>query len=268
MVHMARTLSPTLAAVVEELELDQPSVVTMDVLSEIAARRELATLPKIIAARLRQHGWLLPTGVRGVWEFAPGSHAGPYGHADPGTPLHAALAANPDLNGAVSLGTAAWAQGFADRVPAPIDVSVPKGTHVPAGLSRSASVTIFTTAVGYVTVKGVPCHRPETVLVHLATDPSAPRSWQAVTEWLPEIAAEADSRTFADELAPRSRAAKVRAGYLLSGLRPDLVAPLTDLVGPPVRFGRRTQQLRRYANSWRVLDFALPADPASWEPSR
>ena len=78
-----RPLSPTLAAVVEELELDQPVVVTADDLSGIVARHGLGTPVKVIAARLRGAGWLLPTPQRGVWEFAPGAHAGAIGHGDP-----------------------------------------------------------------------------------------------------------------------------------------------------------------------------------------
>jgi len=265
---MARSLSPTLAAVVEELELDQTPVVTMGLLHEIADRNQLGTHPKVIAARLREQGWLLPTGQRGVWEFAPGAHAGPYGHGDPTMPLRAALAADPDLAAALALGTAAWARGVADRVPTTLDVAVPAGVHVPAGLARTASVTTFTSAIGYTTVKGVPCHRPETVLVHLSAEPGAPRSWGAVAEWLPDLAAEADAQVFAEEVAHRSRSTKVRAGYLLSGMRPNLAAPLASLVGDPVRFGRRTEQLRRHVSTWRVLDSALPVDPTTWEPLR
>jgi len=263
---MARTLSPTLAAVVEELEVEQPTVVTADVLRDIAARHRLGTSVKVIAARLRQAGWLLPTERRGVWEFAPGAHAGPIGHGDPTLPLQVALAADPHLSAALALGTAAWALGCADRVPSTLDVAVPVGTRMRQPLTRGMAVTTFTTTVGPVTAKGVPCHRPETVLVHLATDPTAPRSWTSVLEWLPDVAAEAKPEVFAAELSGRPRSASVRAGYLLCGLRPDLAAPLKDLVGDTVRFGPRTQPLCRHIGSWRVLDYLLPSDPSTWKP--
>jgi hypothetical protein len=264
---VARTLSPTLAAVVEELELDQPTVVTADLLRRIAERHRLGTSPKVIAARLRQAGWLLPTGRRGVWEFAPGSHAGPIGHGDPTLPLRVALAADSDLSAALALGSAAWAHGFADRVPSILDVAVPVGTRVRAPLARAASVSTFTTSVGYATAKGVPCHRPESVLVHLAVAPTAPRSWTSILEWLPDLAAEADAGLFASELGGRPRAVAIRAGYLLSGLRPDLAAPLKRLAGDVVRVGPRSEPLRRHVASWRVLDYLLPSDPATWEPA-
>jgi len=255
-----------MAAVVEDLELDQPTVVTADLLRDIATRHELGTSPKVIAARLRQAGWLLPTGRRGVWEFAPGSHAGPIGHGDPTLPLRVALAA-PTLPAALALGSAAWAHGCADRVPSTLDVAVPVGTRVRAPLARAVSVSTFSTSVGYVTAKGVPCHRPESVLVHLSASPTAPRSWTSVLEWLPDLAAEADAGLFAAELGGRARAVAVRAGYLLSGLRPDLAAPLERLAGEVVRIGPRSEPLRRHVASWRVLDYLLPSDPATWEPA-
>ena len=265
---MARTLSPTLAVVVEELELDQPTVVTAELLRAIAQRHQLGTEPKVIAARLRRAGWLLPTGRRGVWEFAPGAHAGPIGHGDPTLPLRAALAAEPGLAAALALGTAAWARGYADRVPSTLDVAVPVGTRVRAALARAMAVSTFTTSVGYTTVKGVPCHRPESVLVHLASSPTAPRSWASALEWLPDLAAEMTTEVFAAELSDRPRSVSVRAGYLLSGLRPDLATPLKDLAGEVVRFGSRTEPLRRHVGSWRVLDYLLPSDPTTWEPVR
>lgn len=265
---MPRTLSATLAAVVEDLELDQPTVVTSALLRDIADRRGLRTEPSLIAARLRKAGWLLAAGRRGVWEFAPGSHAGPIGRGDPTLPLRVALAASPDIPAALALTTAAWALGFADRRPATLDVAVPVGTRVPPSLQRSAAVVPFTTNVGYTTAKGVPCHRPESVLVHLATSPTAPRSWPATLEWLPDLASEATADAFTAELQERPRAVAVRAGYLLSGLRPDLAAPLTAMVGAPVRFGPRGERTLRHVAAWRVLDSLLPSDPTTWEPAR
>ena len=262
-----RPLSPTLAAVVEELELDQPVVVTADDLSGIVARHGLGTPVKVIAARLRGAGWLLPTPQRGVWEFAPGAHAGAIGHGDPTLPLRSALAAAPGLPAGLALGTAAWALGFADRVPGRLDVAVPAGVRVPAGLRKETSVTTYATKTGYIARKQVPCHRPEAVLAHLATTPSAPRSWGAVLEWLPDLAAELDHDVLTAELDGRPRAVRVRAGYLLSGLRPDLAAPLAKEASTVVRFGPRTGELRRHAATWQVMDYLLPTDPRTWEPA-
>src|SRR5664279_5081040 len=88
----ARTLGPALAQVVEELELDQPVVVTLNDLAEILRRSHVRSRPVEVARRLRDRGWLLETAQRGVFEFAPGAHAGPYGHGDPFVDLRAYLA--------------------------------------------------------------------------------------------------------------------------------------------------------------------------------
>lgn len=265
---MARVLSPTTAVVVEDLELDQPVVVTMELLREIVARHQLGTSPKVVAARLREAGWLLPTGRRGVWEFAPGAHAGPVGHGDPVLPLRAALAADPDLPAALALSTAAWAHGWADRTPSRLDIAVPVGIRVGRALTGSMAVSTFTSTVGYIKIKGVPCHRPESVLVHLAASPTSPRSWAAISEWLPDLAADLTAETLTTELKGRPRAVSVRTGYLLSGLRPDLAAALRTLAGDVVRFGSRSEPMLRQVSSWRVLDYLLPSDPTTWEAVR
>ena len=259
---MTRTLSRSMGAIVEELELNQPSVVTIDDLRGLAARLGLKTDAKVLAARLRAGGWLLATGTRGVWEFAPGAHTGPYGHADPVTVLRAALARRPDVDAALALGTAAWAHGIADRVPSRLDIAVPAHRPAPAGLAQSASVTVFTSHIGYETRKGVPTHRLESVVVHLAQKPAAVRSWQSVEEWLPELASELDTDLLAQELTGRPNTVAVRVGYLLDGLRPDLSETLRDGVGTKVWFGPRGP-LRRHNARWQVADTILPFDPSS-----
>jgi len=53
---MTRPIPPTLAGVLELLELERPVTVTTE--------------------RLAERGWLLKTGVRGVWENGPPSMPG------------------------------------------------------------------------------------------------------------------------------------------------------------------------------------------------
>lgn len=259
---MTRTLPRTLAGVVEELELEQPRVVTLESIGAIARRLQLRSEPKLVAARLRQHGWLLPTGVRGVWEFAPGSHAGPYGHGDPFTLVQAVLRRHPALPVAVAQGSAAWVHGYADRLPGRPELAVPRGVEVPAPLARLARVSHFDTALELVVAKGVPTHRVETVLVHLAERPSGVRSWSSVAEWLPALAADADVQLVTVELAGRARSTQVRLGYLVQALRPDLAEPLRAAVASKTWFGGRGP-LRRHSQRWQVADTLLPFDPTT-----
>jgi predicted transcriptional regulator of viral defense system len=257
---MARTLSRSLASIVEALELTQPETITLAELAILAKAAGLHTDPKVLAGRLRDRGWLLPTGTRGVWEFAPGAHAGAYGHGEPTMVLRAALVRNPGLGASLALGTAAWAHGLADRLPARLDVAIPREQHIPSGLARETRVTRFTSRLEPASLKHVPTHRIETVLVHLAAQPNAVHSWSSVQEWLPDAAAEADPKLVRKELANRTKTASVRLGYLLETLRPDISASLQPYVGGKVWFGPRGP-LRRHSERWQVADTLLPFDP-------
>jgi AbiEi antitoxin C-terminal domain len=122
--------------------------------------------------------------------------------------------------------------------------------------------TGFTSALGYLQAKDMPTHRPETILVQLAARPTIVRSWDAVLEWLPVLAGALDPDALALELAGRNSSDRVRAGYLLQGLRPDLATALKGDVAGPVRFGSRNATPLRYSRTWHVIDTLLPVDPA------
>lgn len=261
---MSRTLPRSLASVVEDLELDQPELVTMSILRDVLDRNDVATPPKLVAARLRTLGWLLATGTRGVWEFSPGAHAGAISRGNPARPLAATLAAHPNLPAALALSSAAWAHGYADRAPARLEVAVSTGTPAPAALSRATRVVAFTPHLDPVTAKGVPAHQPATILVHMASSPTHVRSWTSALEWLPDLTSDLDPADLRTELDGRSASTRTRAGYLLSGVRPDLAEPLRQHVTGPVRFGRRSGPLVRHNQTWRVLDTLLPSDPQTW----
>lgn len=262
---VTRTLSPVLGAVVESLELEQPQIVTMALLRDLVQRHGIGTDPRLVALRLRQRGWLLATGVRGVWEFAPGAHAGPYGHGDPLGGVKAAALRYPDLRLQVALSTAAWATGHADRVPGRVEVALPLGVRAPAPLSAAARVTRFDARLEPVKVKGAKVHRPETVLVHMAHRPADVRSWESAVEWLPGVAADTDAALVIEELAGRPATTRVRLGYLLQGLRPDVAEPLQSAVKTKTWFGPRGALLR-HSQSWQVADTTLPFDPATLRP--
>ncbi len=262
---MTRTLSRGLAPIVEELELEQPRLVTLEEVTEIAARAGIKTSPAVLAARLRGHGWLVPTGVSGVWEFAPGAHAGPLGWGSPTVLLQAALAHDPGFAGVLAVDAAAWAHGFADRAPSRLTVAVPKGCRVPAGVMRAAQVVRFAGILAPATKQRVPVQQVETMLVHLATRPTDVRSWETVSEWLPEAALEAEVEKVMVELRDRPAAAKVRLGYLLQSLRPDIAAQVSSSVGSKVWFGPRGP-LVRHSQEWQVADTVLPFSPESLSP--
>lgn len=261
----ARTLGSSLAQVVEELELAQPVVVTKPDLQSILADRQIKTPASEVARRLRERGWLLPTGQRGVWEFAPGAHAGPYGHGDPLLALRALLAVDtlPGTQPAACLHSALWLHGLADRAPQPHEVALPPRAHVPASLRRSFRVVRFDAALAPELHDGLPTHRIASVLVHLASRPSDVHSWAIVGEALPDAVERVDVDSLRTELAHATNATKSRLGYLLKG-QDTAHLSLADLgVRPaehPVWFGPRSSP-GRFDREWNVTDTAFHKPP-------
>jgi len=263
---VTRGIPPSYGPLLAELELDAPEVVTMADLTELVERTGIGTEPRLVAARLRERGWLLPTGTRGVWEFAPAAHAGPIGHGDLCLPLRTALAARPTLNAAVCLASAMRAHGLTERAPDRLEVAVPTGTSVPEGLRRSARVVMFEAQLPPRVLRGVPVHERATVLVHLAARPTDVRSWGAVADTLADLVASTEPTDINRELARRPRSVRVRLAYLLQGVAPDLAGRLLppDEGGrsaPKVWFGPRGP-LKRHSTRFSVADALLPFDPA------
>lgn len=254
---MTRSIPPSLAPVIERLELDEARLVTTSDLAGILHEVGVGTAPRTVATRLRERGWLLATGQRGVWEFAPGSLAGAHSRSGPTRLLRAALARR-DVTCALTFQAAAWALGAADRVPSELEVAAATtadARRLPAGLH----VSVFAPHVEPIPAKGVPVLRPASVLVHMAAAPSRVRSWSSALEWLPDLAAEAELDEALRELDGRPATVAARLGYLLQGLRPD-IAQRIDVPATKTWFGPR-RQLVRHDNHWLVADTILPFDP-------
>jgi hypothetical protein len=257
-----------MAKVLERLELERPEIVAIGTLAEIAAEEGIATPAAVLAARMRERGWLLPTGQRGVWEFAPAEVAGPYSSMDPLLPLKAFSATHPDLKPALTMQAAAWALGFADRVPAIIDVAFPEapaGVSLPEGLRAHT----FAPALPVRESRGVDVLAPESLLVHMAASPTRVPSWQSAAEWLPDVACEMGADETLAELAGRRASVRARTGYLLQGMRPDIANAIMEGGAPTakVRFGPRRPSVRN-DERWKIADTVLPFDPEDMEASR
>lgn len=264
---MARTIPPSMAGALERLELEQPTLVTSDELARSLAEDGVRTPVRVVAARLREKGWLLPTDRRGVWEFAPAAVAGPYSRNDPQTPLRAFMLQHPDARCALTFQAAAWAHGIADRVPARLEVAAADPATAPL-LPRSLDVSVFAPHLQTVTIREVPVLAAESVLVHMAARPAAVRSWASAAEWLPGLAAEASWPALSAELHGRPASVIARTGYLLQALRPDLAAAARELSPPATKtwFGPR-RSLLRHDNRWLIADTLLPFDPRTLEPA-
>ena len=264
---MTRSVSPGLAGILEELELEQPTLVTSEHLNKLVAQYGLRTPTKIVAARLRERGWLLPTGRRGVWEFAPAALAGPYSRNDPTTDLRAFLLQRPEAQCGLTFQAAAWAHGFADRVPTRLEVAT-----FTAALSKqlptSLSCSVFAPRLPRTEIRDVPVLAPESVVVHMAARPAAVRSWASALEWLPELAESLSVEQVFVELSQRPASVHARTGYLLQGLRPDIARAIQSLdafkesKSNKTWFGPRGK-LQRHSVTWQIADTILPFDPAA-----
>jgi hypothetical protein len=258
---MTRSIPPSLAPVLERLELDATDLVTTAHLDEILRETRIRTATRTVATRLRERGWLLATGQRGVWEFAPAATAGPYSRGGHTRLLRSALARS-DIACGLTFQAAVWAHGLAERAPSRIEVAAATERNA-RRLPDALDVSVFAPHLGYQTAKGVPALRPASVLTHMATAPNRVRSWTSALEWLPGLAAEIDPAEVLTELDGRPATVTARLGYLLQGLRPDI----TELLPRPSTktwFGPRRPTLR-HDNHWQIADTLLPFDPRHLE---
>jgi hypothetical protein len=259
---MTRTIPASLAPVLEQLELEQADLVTMAHLDELVRMFGVGTQTRTVAARLRDRGWLLSTGKRGVWEFAPAAVAGAHSRGGPTRLLRAALA-RADIACGLTFQAAAWAVGLADRAPSRVEVAAADDRSA-AQLPTALDVSVFKPRLAYATTKGVPVLQPASVLTHMASTPSRVRSWGSALEWLPDIAAEANVGDVLAELDGRPATVSARLGYVLQGLRPDIAA---RIAGPRTKtwFGPRRKMVR-HDSRWQIADTLLPFDPRTLEP--
>lgn len=262
---MARSIPASLAPLVELLELERPTPLSVRQIAELIARTEMRTPTRVAIQRLAARGWLLPSGIRGVWEFAPGERAGAFSDGDPLLPVRAVLAAagsaSPRHLPSVALGSALWLHDLADRAPDIPEVAIPEKTAVSAPLARRCRVVHFSARVPSVRKRGgILVHTPATILVHLAHRPRDVRSWAGILEVLGRLVAAADEQQIHTELEGRPHATRVRLAYLLSGVAPALADRLRATPRGKVWFGPR-RPLRHHDARLNVADTVLPVSP-------
>ncbi|MBN4047371.1 hypothetical protein JYT71_00010 [Acidimicrobiaceae bacterium AH-315-P05] len=264
---MTRTIPATLAPIIEELELEQPRLVTIDQLSTLVAANGIRTSVKVVAARLRQHGWLLPTTTAGVWEFAPGAHAGPVGHGDPLIEIKAFIAGRPAFELVLTGASALAAHNLLDRNPDAPHVAISPDQRVPPTLRRLAMVSRYRSELSTVRLRGLPTHRVASVLVLAASHPTHLTSWAAIVDRLGDIIADCDLKDLSAELEGRPAATRARLAYLVHGVDPQLA---DELLPPPnagdeypaVWFGsRKSGRSVRASRRFGVRDSLLPFHP-------
>ena len=251
-----RNVTKRLAPLVQQLELEQPRIVTREQLQSWATSVGLDWPVQITVRRLREAGWLLDLKTRGVWEFAPGDRAGAFGSGDPLIELRATLAHRPSLPLSVGAESAAYLLGLVSRRPDVEVIGAPDGVRLPKALSDMRLVG-WTPKARRVVKEGLPIWSVDTLLVFMGAKPSMYRDWPNVGEWLRQGVGRANVQSIVEELQGRSPGTWARVAYLLSKGGKELEAKQLLGSAPPGKgpfyLGRKSGSVR-YDARFDVVD--------------
>ncbi|MCL2735662.1 MAG: type IV toxin-antitoxin system AbiEi family antitoxin [Propionibacteriaceae bacterium] len=258
-----RSLPQRLAGMVEQMELDQPRVVTMPELSRIAvetgACHRVQDAPKLVYW-LQELGWLGKVRTKGVWEFYPGARAGAYGSGDRFIEFRAQQAVNPDWPGVLAMESAASLLGLSQHVPDREVVALPKTSALPKAMYEWRCVTVDLPPEGRDVHDGLPHWTLDGLVAGIAIRPSGYTDLAGLAQWLPDVGPRLDADTMASCLHDTPAAAWQRAAYLarIAGAIPVAEELLT--AHPPTTpawFGGARAAGARYDLVTKVSDVSL-----------
>lgn len=258
--HRTRHIPASLAPVLKELELEQPRIVTKELLADLIARTDVSMNSTEVAERLQRHGWLVSLRTQGAWEFAPASRADCIGSGDPLIELRATLIRRPEFKVAVAYDSAAWINNLSQRPPGKHVIAIGPGQNIPHAL-RNLRVTRNWAKLDPLIIDDLPVWRIESLLILISAYPNAYRDWPNIGDWLPEAVEQADSMLLMKELQGRRRATWARTGYLLDVVEAYTLGERIHHLLPsgrgPVYLGKRGVPAH-YNKRWEVVDSLLP----------
>ena len=254
-----RTIAPAVAAVLEQLELDQPLLVNREDLESVRKATESSTTTRYLIDELTAAGWLLPLRTRGYWEFAPAARAGAMGAGDPHIELRATLQKRPDLPVALAAESAAWLLGLSARSPNRHVIAAPAGLRIPPALG-DYRVIRRAGKLDPEARNGLPVWGAATLLVAMSHRPASYRDWPNVADWLNQAVSEVSDEQLRVELTDEPRSTWMRLAYLLdrggqSDLANDMAARAPEGQGP-YYLGPRDGRGRHHGG-FDVIDSAL-----------
>lgn len=212
---VSRSVPSSVAAVLGELELQRPTVVTTGWLTRAVTDLGLAASPDTVLRQLRSRGWLLPLRVQGAWEFAPGDRAGAVSGGDPFIEVCALALVKPQLLVAVGFESAAFLRSLSSRPPAREVIVCAEGTPPIRALDHLRRVDLTVPQEAYTVLGGLSVATRAGLLAAIAIRPGAFGDWPGLAGWLSTAATDVDSDQLVRLLAGRPAAAWARAGYLL-----------------------------------------------------
>lgn len=221
-----RTVPPSVAAVLESLELDQPRVVTTENIDTARMNALSRATTAYIIKQLTKSGWLLPLRTRGVWEFAPAARAGRYSAGDPYIELRGTLRKRPLTPVVLAAESAAWLQRLSGRTPRKEVLSAEPGFRISPALNGYRIVR-RRRVLDPVLLDELPVWRVSTLIVAMSSRPSAYRDWPNVADWIEQASAQLDRNELQLELGEEPRSTWMRLAYLLDrGSRLDLATDI------------------------------------------
>lgn len=214
---MARTIPPSLAAVVEQLELDGASIVTVADLARMLGLNTPGDQGRQVAYELQRAGWLGRLRTKNAWEFLPGARGGPIGSADRFVEFRARRATDPSWGGVLAMESAASLHGLAQRLPAQEVVALPHGATFPKALAGDwRYVRLDMGQEGNTLVNALPTWTIDALVVGVAARPSGYRDVAGLGQWLEVAAHRVDVDAVVDLLKAQNAATRQRTAYLLA----------------------------------------------------
>jgi hypothetical protein len=213
---MARTIPRSLAAIIENLELDGDVIVTTDRLSGLASTGKSTVDPHKLAYSLQEAGWLGSLRTRGAWEFIPASRAGRFSSGDRFLEFRAQRAVNPEWPGVLAMESAAVLLSLATRLPGQECFVLPPDFPVPKAFSRRwRAISLALPASAITSVQGLPVLGLEGLLAAIAARPSNYRDAAGLGSWLSDATDAVDLDIALVILETLPLAAVQRFAYLL-----------------------------------------------------
>ena len=222
-----RSLPARLVGIVEAMESEQPRVVTLPMLTQLAietgAAADQAGATRL-AYWLQDLGWLGSIRTKGAWEFIPGSRAGAIASGDRFIEFRANLAVHPDWSGVLAMESAASVLGLAQHVPDREVVALPPGTPRPKALSEWRTVTVRVPAVGIEVRDAMPTWNVNGLIAGIAQRPSGYQDMPGLGQWLPDVGPALRKDVLFACLAGAAQSAWQRAAYLVRAAGVSVVA--------------------------------------------
>lgn len=253
-----RTISDVLAPVIEHLELEADTLVTLEDLIALRPDVPESTI-RGMASELVQRGWLRPLKAKGAYEFIPGAAAGPYPSGDPWLELRAALKLSPGMKAHVGLASAAWILGYRERSPGRQVVFATRDPKPPPSLSQTYDLvkTARNRMFGSNDIRGVPVASIERIYLEAAwrTDKLDVRT---DVRWISRLISNADPQVVVEYLELLSiKSVWARAGYLAEIIgNPETAEQIrvrSPISGGPYYFGN-TKRTDYFVVKWNLYD--------------